>query len=83
MLLDYDIVTERKAEAGSLTCGLCREERIEHFVLHFRRDANAIVSNSNLDLAAEARCYCGKFRLVICLILVSLAFSSGIEAIRN
>src|ERR1700682_4457924 len=53
MLLNDDIVTQRKAEAGSLAGGFCRKERIEHLFLHCGRNSGAVVADSNFDAVTE------------------------------
>jgi hypothetical protein len=75
MLIDDDVVTQRKAEAGSLACRLRRKEWIEHPFLHLGRDAGAVVTNLNFDAVAEVLgrgCECGfvvvsnSFRFALC-----------------
>src|SRR6516162_8752634 len=46
VLLDDDVVTDRKTESGSLTSRLGRKERTEKFVPHFGGNAGAIVAYS-------------------------------------
>ena len=53
MLLDDDVVTDRKAEASSLSGWLSREEGIEHLFFDLRWNANSIVTD--LDLHAVAK----------------------------
>ena len=53
MLLDDNVVTDRKAEAGSLASGLGRKEGIEHLVLHLGRNAGAVVADPDFDAVAK------------------------------
>src|SRR5215212_8989791 len=43
MLLDDNVVTQRETKTRSLAGWFGREERIEHFFPHFRRNAAAVV----------------------------------------
>ena len=54
MLLDDDVVTDGKAKARAFTGWLGCEERIEHLLLRFGRDAGAVVAYPDLDAVAEA-----------------------------
>src|SRR5258706_4845997 len=49
VLLHDDVVRHRETKAGSFTGWLGREERVEHLLLHFGRDAGAVVANANFD----------------------------------
>jgi hypothetical protein len=49
---DY-VVTDGKTQTGALSGWFSREERIEHLVLHLRRNASAVVANPNLHAIAE------------------------------
>src|SRR5260221_213379 len=53
MLFHDDVVAHRQAKAGAFARGLCREERVEHLVLHVGRDAGAVVANTDLHSVAE------------------------------
>ena len=48
MLLDDDIVADGEAEPGALASRFGRKERVEDLVLHLRRDASAIVADTDL-----------------------------------
>ena len=65
MLLDDDVVTERKAEPGAFAGRLGGEERIEHLFLHFGRNAGAVVADPDFDAVAEVFGRGGKRRLVV------------------
>src|SRR5215471_19383607 len=56
MLLDDDVVTDGEAEAGPFSCGLRREEGIEHFLFHLGRNARAVVADCYLDTIAQILC---------------------------
>ena len=64
VLLDDNVVAERETKAGPLARWFGREEWIEHLVPHFRRDAAAIIANSDLDAITEIPGRGGKGRLV-------------------
>src|SRR5215471_15952653 len=49
MLFDYDVVTNRKAEASAFSRWLGCEERIEHFLFDLRRNANSIITDLDLN----------------------------------
>src|SRR5262249_47974936 len=53
MLFDNDIVAQRQAEPGAFAGWLGGEERIEHLLLHFRRNARAVVANPDFHAVAE------------------------------
>src|SRR5258708_29486552 len=53
VLLHDDVVRHGETEAGPFTGWLRREERIEHLLLHFGRDAGAIVAKANFDGGSE------------------------------
>ena len=47
MMIVNDIAYKIEAYAGSLTCGLSREEWVEHFVDDILSNAHAVVANDN------------------------------------
>jgi hypothetical protein len=53
MLFDNDIVTYRKAEAGTFSRWFGRKEGIEHFVFDLGRNASSIVANPDLHSVAK------------------------------
>src|SRR5258705_13736937 len=53
MLLDDDVVAERKAKAGTLSSRFGREERVEHLCFHVRRNADAVVADADFHMIAE------------------------------
>ena len=53
VLLHNYVVRHRKTKAGSFTGWLGGEERVEHLLLHFCRNAGAVVANTNFDAGSE------------------------------
>src|SRR5262245_55683365 len=53
VLLGYDLIADRQAKPRALASRLGREERLEQFVPVFRRNADTIVTNPNLDAFAK------------------------------
>src|SRR6516225_10239659 len=53
VLLGYDLVADRQPKPGALAGRFGREEWLEQFLLVFRRNPGAIVTNSDLDSVAK------------------------------
>ena len=53
MLLDDDVVTNRKTEASSLSGWLSREEGIEHFLFDLWWNTNSVVTDLDLYTVAK------------------------------
>src|SRR5260221_407551 len=83
MLLDDDVMAQRKAEPGALARGLGREERIEHLCLYFRRNAGSIVANDDLDALPEIARRSFHGRLVRAVSLALLALRRRVESVGN
>src|ERR1019366_6575316 len=83
MLLDDDIIAQRKAETSSLAGGLRRKERIEHLFLYLGRNAGAVVANPDFDGVAEVLGGGGKRGLVAASIRFRFALRCRVEAVRN
>jgi len=85
MLLDDDVITQRKAEAGSLAGGLRRKERIEHLVLHLGRNAGAVIAYPDLYAVAEVFGLCreGRFVAFVALCVPNIRFSMDAENRRG
>ena len=83
MLLDDDIVTQRKAEPGPFTGRLRRKKRIEHLFPDFGRDAGAVVTDSNFDAVAEIPSSGGQGGLVIAAVRFGLALGCRVEAVGD
>ena len=83
MLLDNDVVAQRKAEARSFAGGLGRKERIEHLFLHFRRNTGTVVANPDFDAVAEALSHGSKLWLVVRSVAFRFALCRRVKAVRN
>ena len=53
MLLDNDVVTDGEPKPRALSGRFRREEWIEHLLLHFSRNAGAVVADPNFDPVTE------------------------------
>ena len=81
MLLDDDVVADRKAQASALSGRLGGEERVEHLVFHVRRDAGAVVANRDFNTITKVF---GRGRdgwLVVAAVCFCSALGRGIEAV--
>ena len=83
MLLNDDVMADRKAEACALACGLCGEERIEHALPHVGRNPAAIVTNPDLDAVTEVLCRGRKPGFMTIGAILRLALRRSIEAVGN
>src|SRR5262249_11089949 len=83
MLLDDDVMADRKTKPRPFASRLCCEERIEHPFFHFRQNSVAIVSNPDFDAVAEIFCRCRQRRLIAISPIQRLALCCSIKAIRN
>jgi len=83
MLLDDDVVTDRKAEASTFSSWLGREERIEHFFFHIRGDASAVITNGNLDTVAAVLGHCRQGGLVVAAVGLCSALSGSVKPVGN
>src|SRR5262249_57658414 len=81
MLLDDDVGSDGKPEARLLCGGFCREEWIEHLLLHVRRNTAAVVADPNLNVIAEILGCGSKNRLVV--VRLRFALRRCVKAIRN
>ncbi len=81
MLLDDDVVAERKAKPRPLARRFGREEWIEHFLLDLGRDAGAVVADPDFDTVTEIPGHCSKDRHVVAAIGFRLALGRSIKAI--
>src|SRR5579863_481784 len=82
MLLDDDVVAERKAQSGPFARRLCREEWIEHFFLHVGSDAGAVIADSDLDPVTPIASRGGERRFTI-IVGVTLTLDRRIEPVRD
>ena len=53
MLLDNNIMADREAKTGAFSGRFGREKRVEHFFFHVRRDASAVVTNTDFHTIAK------------------------------
>src|ERR1700682_5046579 len=83
MLFNYDIVTQRKTETGSLAGGFCRKERIEHLFLYLGRNAGAVVADSNFDAVTEVLGRDREDGLVTASLHFRFALRRRVEAVRH
>ena len=56
MLLDDDVVTNGQAKASALSGWLGCEERVEHLIPDFGRNAGTVVANCELNFVAKVLC---------------------------
>ena len=83
MLLDDDVVTDREAKPGAFSRWFCREERIEHLLLHLGWNAGAIVANPDFHAVAKVLGGGSQGRLVVAAIGFRFALGRRIEAVRD
>src|SRR5215831_12544374 len=83
MLLDDDVMADRKAKARALAGRLGGEERIEHLFPDLRRNPNTIIPDPDLHPVAEALGRGGDCRLESIAAFLPLALGRGIEAIGD
>src|SRR5262245_27689391 len=63
VLLDDDVVTDGKAEAGAFASRFGGEEGIEHLFFHIRRNTGAVVADRDFHTIAKILCRCSDGRL--------------------
>src|SRR5262245_25904485 len=83
MLLDDDVVADGEAKAGAFSGGLGREERVEHFFFHVRRDAGTVVADSDFHTIAKVFGRGRESRLVVATVSLCSASGRSIEAVCN
>src|SRR6476619_1134351 len=83
MLLDDDVVSDGKAEAGAFSGWFGCEEGIEHFLLNLGRNADAIVANRNRHAVAEVLRRSRKSRLIATAIVLLFTLGRRIKAVRD
>src|SRR3954470_6185947 len=81
VLLDNDIVAQRKPKASPLSGRLGSEEWIEHLLPHFGRNARAIVANSNFDAVPKISGCCSKARIMTVATIVCLTLPRRIKSV--
>jgi hypothetical protein len=83
MLLRHDVIADREAEAGSLAGRLGSEERLKELVSDFRRDANAVIPDTDFDRIIEIAGRHFQGRLEFRVAALPLAPSGRLEAIAE
>src|SRR5262245_54771475 len=83
MLLDDNVVGHREAEARPFPGWLRGEKGIEHLLLYFRRNADAVVANTDLYRLAEVPRECAEDWLKAFISRLDLAPVRGIEAVGD
>ena len=83
VLFHDDIVTDRKTKARAFSRGLSREERFEHLFFHIRRDAGAVVTDTDFHTIAKVFGRSSEGRLVVATISLCSAPGRSIEAVCN
>src|SRR5262245_58107174 len=81
MLLDDDVLPDGKPQASPCSDRCCREEWIEHLLLHVRRNTAAVVADPTLNVIAEILGCGSKNRLVV--VRLRFALRRCVKAIRN
>ena len=82
MLFDDDIVTDGEAKPCPFSRWFGCEERVEHLVLHLRRNTDAVVTYSDLNPIAEIFGDSSEGRFVTFFAGLVFAFRRGIKAVR-
>src|SRR5215472_6925712 len=83
MLLGYNIVANRKAEARAFAGRLRGEERLKELVFDLRWNANAVVADVDFNRLAQIACRHLQGRLELRVAPLLLAFGSSIESIAE
>src|SRR6185437_13238795 len=83
VLLDDNVVAQRKTKTGSFAGRLGRKEWVEYFAHHLGGNAAAVVPNLDLNTFAQVLGRGSKGRLVAIKAGFRLAFRCRIEAVRN
>src|SRR3954469_10399071 len=83
VLLHDDVVAQGQAEPGALAGRLRGKEGVEHLGLDLVRDADAVVADPDLDLAAEASGRGHERRLEARVAVLRLPFRRRVEPVRD
>ena len=83
MLLGYNVVADRKAEARPFAGRLRGKEWLKELVFDLRWNANAVVADVDFNCIAQIACRHLQGRLEFRVAALLLAFGSGIEAIAE
>ena len=82
MLFDDNVVADGKAETSPFSRRFCREEWIEHLLLHVGRDAGAVITDPDLHSVSETLRRRRQARLKA-IAGIRLAFHRRIETVRD
>src|SRR5262245_15504966 len=83
MLLDDNVVADGKAEAGSFSRRLRREERVEHLFFHVGWNTGAVVPNLDFHTVSKAPCRGHQGWFIAIAISVGSTFCCRIKAVRD
>ena len=83
MLFHDDVVAHRQPQPGAFAGWFCREEGIEHLLLHLGRDAGAVVADADFDMVVAPARRGDDQRLELRSSIVGLAFGYRIEAVGD
>src|SRR5262249_46335082 len=83
MLLDDDVMTERKAEPGPFSCRFGREEGVEYLLSDLRWNPGTVIADCDFDLFADVFRCCRKRRLVVAAVRLRFALGSGVKSVRD
>ena len=83
MLLNDDIVADRKTKTGTLSSWFGRKEGIEHLLLHFGRNAGAVVADPDFHLIAKAAGRGRKGWLIAIATGLGFPLGRGIKAVGD
>src|SRR5258708_16083074 len=83
MLLDDNVVAQRKAKTRSFASGLRRKEGIEHLFLYFGRNAGAAVTDSDLHAGAKVFGRGSKGGLITVAVGLAGTLRRRVEAVGN
>ena len=80
---DDDVVGDGEPKTRAFSRGLSREERLEHLFFYVRRDAGAVVMNTDFHMIAKVSGRGRESRLVVVTIGLSSAPCRSIESVCN
>jgi hypothetical protein len=81
MLFDDDVVADRETKPGALSGRFGGEERVEHLVLHLKRNTSAVVADPYFHTIAKVFGRDSKDRLVVAAGYLRSALGRCLEAV--